>query len=291
MLKEAARSKKTNVFPAPHWPDSSPWPTCRDQAFDQPGFDRPRIRIAVGIEPRQVGVVLRQLLAEIITVWIIVELWIVGFILWRLIRLWRFLWLRRCLGRPAAVAAQRQLGLRILASAAGDLIAEPAFCEVAAANPLGMLLQVGENTLQVPAAADVMADDGVEHVGPIGPRRRSFPHDLLDFLNAVTAAAAVEPVAFARRGLFCCSSFPALTPDQAPLDHVIDVAEFTDRGIECVAGDRQRLVGASEQLSRNRLAVDLQRKLTIERIAVSKAPDAARLLRSASLPDRYYGRL
>jgi hypothetical protein len=44
----------------------------------------------VGIEPRQVGVVLRQLPAEIIIV-IIVELWIVGFILWRLIRLWRLL--------------------------------------------------------------------------------------------------------------------------------------------------------------------------------------------------------
>jgi hypothetical protein len=109
----------------------------------------------VGIEPRQVGVVIRQLLAEIVIA-IIAELCIVGFILWRLIRLWRFLWLRRCLGRPAAVAAQRQFGLRILASAANDLIAEPAFCEVAAANPLGMLLQVGENTLQVPAAADVM---------------------------------------------------------------------------------------------------------------------------------------
>ena len=79
----------------------------------------------------------------------------------------------------------------------------------------------------------------------------------------VAAAAAVEPVAFARRGLFCCSSFPALTPVQAPLDHVIDVAEFPDRGIECVAGDRQRLVGASEQLSGNRLAIDLQRKLPV----------------------------
>ena len=45
----------------------------RDQAFDQPRLERPRIRIAVGIEPREVGIVLRQLLAEIITVWIIVE--------------------------------------------------------------------------------------------------------------------------------------------------------------------------------------------------------------------------
>src|SRR5215472_9899767 len=106
----------------------------RDQAFDQPRLERPRVGIAVGIEPRQVGVVLRQLLAEII-IMMIVELWVLGFILWRLIPLWRFLWLRRCLGRPAAVGAQRQFCLRILASAAGDLIAEPAFCEVAAANP------------------------------------------------------------------------------------------------------------------------------------------------------------
>ena len=150
---------------------------------------------------------LRQLLAEIITVWIIVELWIVEFILWRLIRLWRFLWLRRCLGRPAAVAAQRQLGLRILASAAGDLIAEPIFCEVAAANPLGMLLQVLEDLLSVPAAADVVADDRVEHVAAIGPRRRSFPHDLLDLIDAVAAAVAVEAVAVARRG---CSAAAAL---------------------------------------------------------------------------------
>ena len=56
-------------------------PNRRDEPLDQPGFDRPRVGIAVGIEPRQVGVVLRQLLAEIITVWIIVEFWIVGFIL------------------------------------------------------------------------------------------------------------------------------------------------------------------------------------------------------------------
>ena len=89
-------------------------PNRRDEPLDQPGFDRPLVGIAVGIEPRQVGFVLRQLLSEIVTVWIIVELWIVEFILWRRIRLWRFLWLRRCLGRPTAVAAQRQLGLRIL---------------------------------------------------------------------------------------------------------------------------------------------------------------------------------
>src|SRR5262245_7330986 len=109
-------------------------PNRRDERLDQPGFDRPRVGIAVGIEPREVGVVLRQLLAEIIIV-IIVKLWILGFILWWLIRLWRFLSFRRCLGRPAAVAAQRQFGLRILASTAADLIPEPAFCEVAAANP------------------------------------------------------------------------------------------------------------------------------------------------------------
>jgi hypothetical protein len=57
-----------------------PMPNRRDEPLDQPGFDRPHVGIAMGIEPRQVGVVLRQLLTEIIIV-IIVELWIVGFIL------------------------------------------------------------------------------------------------------------------------------------------------------------------------------------------------------------------
>src|SRR5262245_27564592 len=82
-----------------------PMSNRRDEPLDQPGFHRPRVGIAVGIEPRQAGVLLRRLLVEIITVWTIVELWILGFILWRLIPLWRFLWLWRRLGRPAAVAA------------------------------------------------------------------------------------------------------------------------------------------------------------------------------------------
>src|SRR5262245_63905094 len=78
-------------------------PNRRDEPLVQPGFDRPRVGTAVGIELRQVGVVLRQLLAEIIIV-TIVELWILGFILWWLIPLWR----RR---------AQRQTACRIPATA------------------------------------------------------------------------------------------------------------------------------------------------------------------------------
>jgi len=42
-------------------------PNRRDEPLDQPGFDRPLVGIAVGIEPRQVGFVLRQLLSEIVT--------------------------------------------------------------------------------------------------------------------------------------------------------------------------------------------------------------------------------
>ena len=59
------------------------------------------------------------------------------------------------------------------------------------------------------------------------------------------------------------SRFAAFAPDQAPIEHFIDVAELADRRVERGAGDGQRLIGVPEQLGRNLLAVDLQRELAI----------------------------
>ena len=67
-------------------------------------------------------------------------------------------------------------------------------------------------------------------------------------------------------------SLTAFAPDQAPIDHLVDVAELADRRIERVAGDGQRFIRAPEQLCSNILVINLQREFTIEQIAVSNAP-------------------
>jgi hypothetical protein len=86
-----------------------------------------------------------------------------------------------------------------------------------------MLLQVGENTLRVPAAADVMADDGMEHVGSVRARRCAFSNKLFDFIDAVAAATTVKTISLGRYLFLRGSSFAPLTPNQRPSENLIDV--------------------------------------------------------------------
>jgi hypothetical protein len=79
--------------------------------------------------------------------------------------------------------------------------------------------------------------------------------DLLDLIDAVLAPATVEAVAIARRDLFH-SSFTPFAPNDCPVEYSVDIGERVN-GVEPVACDRQRLVGAPEQLGGNLLAVDL----------------------------------
>src|SRR5262249_39820104 len=94
---------------------------------------------------------------------------------------------------------------------------------------------------------------------------------LLNIIDAVLASAAIKAISVDRNFLLC--SFAPLTPHKSPIKYLIDVAELADRRVECVAGNRQYLVGFAEQLGRNVLSSDLQHELTIEEIAVSDAPD------------------
>src|SRR5262249_42245669 len=110
VLKAAARSRKVKVFPAPHWPGHQAVANLRNQAFDQPRLERPRVGIAVSVKPRQVRIMLLFVveviifLAKIIICFIETRVDRLGFLLGRL--LLRF---RRCLGFPAI--EQRQLRL------------------------------------------------------------------------------------------------------------------------------------------------------------------------------------
>ena len=172
-----------------------PVPAGRDQVLDQPALERPRIRIAVCIQRRQLRLLFRRLLD------------------------------RRARPRAPALTApprardrlghlgctpgsgcsgalasqpstqpgrQRQLGSRIFAGAPGDLSAQPALAQVAVADAVRELLQVLQDLLNTPATAEVMADDRVKYVAAVGTLRGSRAHDLLDLIDAVAAAAAVE---------------------------------------------------------------------------------------------------
>ena len=167
---------------------------------------------------------------------------------------------------PAAIAIeQRQRALRVLAGAPGDLLMQPMLAEIAAADAVRELLQVFGNLLDTPATADIVADNAVKHVATIGSGRSAGPHDLLDFVNAVFGTVAVEAVSEPSnlcRGFRGCR-LAAFCPDDAPVDHAVDVGELTN-GVELVAGDGQRFVGAAEQLDSDFFAVDLQREFLVQ---------------------------
>ena len=100
-----------------------------------------------------------------------------------------------------------------------------------------------------------MANDRVKHVRAIGPGRRPFTYNLLDLIDAVPASAAVEAVSL-RCGLVRRRySLTALAPHNGPIKYFVDVSERVS-SIEPIACDRQRFIGAPEQLSGNLFAVD-----------------------------------
>src|SRR5262245_41148900 len=98
-----------------------------------------------------------------------------------------------------------------------------------------MLLQVLKDLLLGPTDADVVANDGMEKIAAIGAGRRAGTHDLLELIDAIgTAIAAAKAVAiYACRGR---SSLAPFTPNDAPIDDSIDIAEFTNGAIKRIAG-------------------------------------------------------
>src|SRR5262245_62297311 len=117
-----------------------------------------------------------------------------------------------------------------------DFLSETTFPGVAAADPIGMLLQVLEDVLRLPTAADIVADDGVKHVAPIASRRSTFAHNLFDLVDGEPATvSAVEPVA-AGWGCHLDPSLAAFAPDNGPAENLVDAGEFTDAGVERAPG-------------------------------------------------------
>ena len=80
-----------------------------------------------------------------------------------------------------------------------------------------MLLQVIKYPIGFPAAADVMTNNGVEHSRSIGSCRRSFPHDLLNLVDTVFAATAIEVVAVDRRAAVALRRSPQTKPQSSTL--------------------------------------------------------------------------
>src|SRR5262245_32908992 len=117
--------------------------------------------------------------------------------------------------------------------------------------------------LLVPATAKVMADDRVEYSAQIGPFRMPVSHDVFNLIDRVgtpVPASEAIPVVHTRS---CCNCFAPLTPCDGPVEHFVDTGELVDGGIKHVAGNGERLIGAPEQLSRDRFAGDLQHELAV----------------------------
>ena len=129
-----------------------------------------------------------------------------------------------------------------------------------------------KDAICLPPASDVMADDRVKHIGSISPRRGTFTHDQFDLIEAIFAAITVEAIT-ADRGSLHHGSLAAFAPYACPAENFIDVRKLVDCGIERVAGDRQCFIGAPEQLSRDLLAVYVQRELGVDRVTVCQAPN------------------
>src|SRR5262249_40985832 len=144
----------------------------------------------------------------------------------------------------------RQYSRCKFAGAAGNLVCEPAFREIAAADSIRVLLQVRQNLLEAPAAANIMANNTVKDVATVGSCRSSGTNDLLDLVNTVPAAVAIETVAD-RRSRFCRLSFAPFSPHDGPTKRLVDAGQLTDRRIKRVAGNGQRLIGAPEELRGN----------------------------------------
>src|SRR5262245_64774962 len=90
-----------------------------------------------------------------------------------------------------------------------------------------MLLKVCDDPLDVPTTAEIMPDDHVKGVAAVDTFWGTGADDLLDLIDGVVVAAAIE-VDAGRLGLSCCR-LAALAPDHCPIQHRIDIGELADR--------------------------------------------------------------
>ena len=63
-----------------------------------------------------------------------------------------------------------------------NFLSKTIFPDVAAADPIWILLQVFKDTIRRPAATNIVADDGVKHIRAVGPRRSCFTDNLFDLI-------------------------------------------------------------------------------------------------------------
>src|SRR5215471_21731274 len=117
-----------------------------------------------------------------------------------------------------------------------------------------------EDAIDLPAAADIVADDRVKYIAAVASWQSTFTHDLFDLVDRISASAIVEAISVDRRRRFGPFGLATFAPYDCPIEYLVDIGELLD-GIEPVSSDGKRLVGAPEQLSGNLFAVDLQREL------------------------------
>ena len=108
---------------------------------------------------------------------------------------WRLRRFDNFLGRlPAVDVEQRQHTIGVLAGAALDLAPQPSLADVFVGDAVRKLLQMFVDLIDAPAAAEVVADDGVKGVAAIAAQR-TLAHHPLDVVDVVAGPAAIEAVA------------------------------------------------------------------------------------------------
>src|SRR5262249_9651844 len=136
------------------------------------------------------------------------------------------------------------------------------------------LLQMLEDLLDAPAAADIVAYNSVKHIAAVFSGWCANLHDPLDLIDAVTRSIVVEALAVGWHSSFSSRCFTPLAPHNCPIEYAIDISQFAN-GIEPIAGNGQRLVGAAEQFGGNILAVNVKGELPVEALAIRESPDPA----------------
>ena len=139
-----------------------------------------------------------------------------------------------------------------------------------------------EDPFDIPAAADEVTDDAVKQIGAVLSSRSSGADDLLDLVNAVAGLPLLplKPVGI-RCGSFCSCGLTALAQMTAQSSTRSILRELAN-GVEPIAGDRQCLVRAAEQLGCYLLAVELKRRISVSVARRSLIPIFGSRCRSAS---------
>ena len=89
--------------------------------------------------------------------------------------------------------------------------------------PSGNCCRCSKICSAAPAAAEIVADDGVKYVAAIGAVRSAVADDLLDLIDVVAGPPPLKPLPLTA----CCSRcrgsrLAALAPDHRPVDHLVD---------------------------------------------------------------------